>query len=85
MCLFWACWPSVDRRAFYLLHLTFRYCQKTPQFKACFKNLTETVKPCFTVEEQKNLNTVYNVSEQLAEFVCFKEGDRIARKLVLIC
>ncbi|XP_045764579.1 27 kDa hemolymph protein-like [Maniola jurtina] len=55
-----------------------RYCQKTPQFKTCFKNITDTIKPCFSVEEQKNLKTVYNVSEQLAEFVCFKEGDRIA-------
>ncbi|CAH2235098.1 27 kDa glycoprotein-like [Pararge aegeria] len=55
-----------------------KYCQKTPQFKNCFKNITDTVKPCFSVDEQKHLKTIYNISEQLAEFVCFKEGDRIA-------
>ncbi|XP_026490126.1 27 kDa hemolymph protein-like isoform X2 [Vanessa tameamea] len=55
-----------------------KYCEKTPSFKSCFRNMTESVKPCFSVEEQKNLKTVYNISEQLAEFVCFKEGDRIA-------
>ncbi|XP_023940490.2 27 kDa glycoprotein [Bicyclus anynana] len=54
------------------------YCHKTPQFKGCFNNITETVKPCFSAEEQKHLKTVHNITEQLAEFVCFKEGDRIA-------
>lgn len=55
-----------------------KYCEKTPSFKNCFRNMTESIKPCFNVDEQKNLKTVYNISEQLAEFVCFKEGDRIA-------
>ncbi|CAH2107066.1 unnamed protein product [Euphydryas editha] len=55
-----------------------KYCEKTPSFKKCFYNMTESIKPCFTADEQKNLKTVYNISEQLAEFVCFKEGDRIA-------
>ncbi|KAL0891938.1 hypothetical protein ABMA27_015179 [Loxostege sticticalis] len=54
------------------------YCAKTPQFKTCFKNMTSAVRPCFTDKERENLKTVYNVTEQLAEFICYKEGDRIA-------
>ncbi|RVE52499.1 hypothetical protein evm_002893, partial [Chilo suppressalis] len=54
------------------------YCAKTPEFKKCFKNMTEAVKPCFSQKERENLKTVYNVTEQVAEFICFKEGDRIA-------
>ncbi|XP_041975993.1 27 kDa glycoprotein-like isoform X2 [Aricia agestis] len=55
-----------------------KYCDKMPQFKSCFLNLTESMNPCVTAEEQANLKTVYNITEQLAEFVCYKEGDRIA-------
>ncbi|KAF9408933.1 hypothetical protein HW555_011544 [Spodoptera exigua] len=55
-----------------------KYCAKTPQFKNCFRNMTEMVKPCFSPAEQKNFNVMYNVTEQLADFICFKEGDRIA-------
>ncbi|KAJ8731816.1 hypothetical protein PYW08_014546 [Mythimna loreyi] len=55
-----------------------KYCVKTPDFKGCFRNMTETVKPCFSAPEQKNFKTLYNVTEQLADFICFKDGDRIA-------
>ncbi|CAG4941440.1 unnamed protein product [Parnassius apollo] len=55
-----------------------KYCEKTPLFKNCVRNMTESVKPCLTPDERANLKTVHNVSEQLAEFICYKEGDRIA-------
>ncbi|XP_063532518.1 27 kDa hemolymph protein-like isoform X1 [Cydia strobilella] len=55
-----------------------KYCAKKPQFKECFKVAVEAARPCFSSDEQKNLKIVYNVTEQLAEFVCFKDGDRIA-------
>ncbi|XP_049866439.1 27 kDa hemolymph protein-like [Pectinophora gossypiella] len=55
-----------------------KYCAKTPKVKECFMDMTEAVKPCFSVEEQQNLKIVYNISEQLAEFICYKDGDRIA-------
>ncbi|KAL4710394.1 hypothetical protein ACJJTC_008796 [Scirpophaga incertulas] len=55
-----------------------KYCEKTPSFKKCFKDMTEAVKPCFSEKERANLKTVHNITEQLAEFICFKEGDRIA-------
>nr|XP_049702773.1 27 kDa glycoprotein isoform X1 [Helicoverpa armigera] len=55
-----------------------KYCAKTPEFRGCFRNMTETVKPCFSGAEQKHFKTMYNVTEQLADFICYKEGDRIA-------
>ncbi|XP_038210246.1 27 kDa hemolymph protein-like isoform X2 [Zerene cesonia] len=55
-----------------------RYCDKTPDFKNCFQNMTDAVEPCLTAEERGNIKTVHNITEQLAEFICFKEGDRIA-------
>ncbi|CAK1552879.1 unnamed protein product [Leptosia nina] len=55
-----------------------KYCDKTPDFRNCFMNMTDAVKPCFSEEERNGLKTVNNITEQLAEFICFKEGDRIA-------
>lgn len=51
-----------------------------PQFKGCLKESMDAIKPCFSVDEQKNLKIINNVTEQLAEFVCYKDGDRIACK-----
>jgi hypothetical protein len=61
-----------------------RYCAKTPSFKKCFVEVTDAVKPCFAEKERANLKTVYNVTEQLAEFICYKEGDRIACKYTIV-
>ncbi|XP_045488273.1 27 kDa glycoprotein-like isoform X1 [Pieris rapae] len=55
-----------------------RYCDKTPSFRVCFSNMTDAVKPCLAEEEQQSMKTVHNITEQLADFICFKEGDRIA-------
>ncbi|CAG4977460.1 unnamed protein product [Colias eurytheme] len=55
-----------------------RYCDKTPDFKGCFRNMTDAIQPCLSEEERGNIKTVHNITEQLAEFICFKEGDRIA-------
>lgn len=55
-----------------------KYCDKKPLFEGCIKNFTETTKVCLAEKERAHLKTVYNVTRQLAEFICFKEGDRIA-------
>lgn len=55
-----------------------KYCEKKPLFEVCVKNFTESSKACLSDKEQVHLKTVYNVTQQLAEFICFKEGDRIA-------
>ncbi|XP_050682167.1 27 kDa hemolymph protein-like isoform X2 [Leptidea sinapis] len=55
-----------------------KYCDKTPSFKSCFHNMTEVAQECLSEEERGNVKIIHNISEQLAEFICFKEGDRIA-------
>lgn len=55
-----------------------KYCLKKTNFMNCFTTMLDASKPCFTVKERDHLNTVYNVSRELADFVCFKDGDRIA-------
>lgn len=55
-----------------------KYCNKSPEFKTCLQNLTDAVKPCFSVEEQKNFKTLHNITDQLLQFICYKDGDRIA-------
>ncbi|XP_045524028.1 27 kDa glycoprotein-like isoform X1 [Pieris brassicae] len=56
-----------------------KYCDKTPSFRVCFSNMTDAVKPCLAEDEQQSMKTVHNITEQLADFICFKEGDRIAQ------
>lgn len=55
-----------------------KYCKKTPVFTNCFNTLEQATNPCFADEERKNMKTVHNVTEQLVNFICYKEGDRIA-------
>ncbi|KAI5636372.1 hypothetical protein NE865_10875 [Phthorimaea operculella] len=55
-----------------------KYCHKRGEAKQCFRDMAESIKPCFNLDEQKNMKVVYNISEQLAEFICYKDGDRIA-------
>lgn len=63
------------------LDIVFRkYCNKSPTLKNCVKNFTDTIGNCFTPKERENINIVQNITDQLLSFVCFKEGDRIARE-----
>lgn len=55
-----------------------KYCEKTPLLKQCFRNFLSTVEPCLDSKEQGNIRIVHNITDSLANFICFKEGDRIA-------
>ncbi|CAH2075499.1 unnamed protein product, partial [Iphiclides podalirius] len=55
-----------------------KYCDKRPVFMSCFRNATEAVEPCLAPAEREHLKPFHNVTEQLGEFICFKDGDRIA-------
>ncbi|EEB13872.1 27 kDa hemolymph protein precursor, putative [Pediculus humanus corporis] len=55
-----------------------KYCKKSPDFKNCVSNFTEAFQPCLEKDEKSSVATIMNVTEQLAEFICYKEGDRIA-------
>ena len=57
-----------------------QYCNKSPILKDCVANFTNTVQNCFTPKERENIRLVQNITDSLLNFVCFKEGDRIARE-----
>ncbi|XP_075970850.1 27 kDa hemolymph protein-like [Anticarsia gemmatalis] len=55
-----------------------KYCAKSPQLKTCLHNLFDGVAPCIGSESLEHLNSAKNSSDQLIDFVCYKDGDRIA-------
>lgn len=61
------------------LDLVFKkYCQKKPIMKDCITNLTRAFEPCLDDEEKATQATAINVTNSLLEFICHKDGDRIA-------
>lgn len=61
-----------------------KYCAKTPAFKKCVKNLTDTLKQCLDDNEKSTMDTVLEVLKRLGEFLCYNDGDRLASKCALI-
>lgn len=57
-----------------------KYCKKYPEIYKCVEEVTEKVKPCLSAEEQKTLSKTLTIVGELKEFICFKDGDRIASK-----
>ncbi|XP_018321234.1 27 kDa hemolymph protein-like [Agrilus planipennis] len=55
-----------------------KYCAKKELVYNCVSNLTETVNKCLDDEEKESMKLFLNVTDSLANFVCFKDGDRIA-------
>ncbi|XP_012270782.1 27 kDa hemolymph protein [Orussus abietinus] len=54
------------------------YCRKSPLFKNCLNNFANSLEPCFTEKERDSRKIIQNVTDSLLNFICFKEGDRIA-------
>lgn len=54
------------------------YCNKRNILRACVNNFTDTINHCLDEKEKENKNIVLNITDSLLEFICFKEGDRIA-------
>lgn len=55
------------------------YCNKRSTLKACVSNFTDTIEHCLDKKERENKKVVLNITDSLLEFICYKEGDRIAR------
>lgn len=55
------------------------YCNKRSILRACVKNFTDAVEHCLDDKERASTNILMNITDSMLEFVCFKEGDRIAR------
>lgn len=46
----------------------------------CLRNFTNSVSGCLDEEEGKQKEVFSEIAEKLLEFVCYKDGDHIARK-----
>ncbi|KOB75976.1 hypothetical protein OBRU01_01617, partial [Operophtera brumata] len=55
-----------------------KYCAKTPELKTCIHTLLDGVSPCLDATARDQLTSAKNGSDQLIDFVCYKDGDRIA-------
>ncbi|KZC14568.1 27 kDa hemolymph protein, partial [Dufourea novaeangliae] len=44
----------------------------------CVSNFTAAIEPCLEPAEKENKKIIQNITDSLLNFVCFKEGDRIA-------
>lgn len=55
-----------------------KYCKKSPQLKYCMNNFTSAIEPCLDTNEKETKRVITNVTDALLNFICFKEGDRIA-------
>jgi len=62
-----------------------KYCKKWPDIYNCFDNATATIRQCLTEQEDKSFNKTLDIIQEMQEFMCFKDGDRLACKLFLIC
>ncbi|XP_011061018.1 PREDICTED: 27 kDa hemolymph protein-like isoform X1 [Acromyrmex echinatior] len=61
------------------LDIVFReYCSKRQAIRTCVSNFTNTMAVCLDEKMRENKKIVMNITDSLLEFVCYKEGDRIA-------
>ncbi|VEN62900.1 unnamed protein product [Callosobruchus maculatus] len=55
-----------------------KYCKRWPDIQACFQNATSFARQCMDIKEQDAFNRSLTILQELQEFVCFKDGDRLA-------
>ncbi|XP_059052443.1 27 kDa hemolymph protein-like [Achroia grisella] len=55
-----------------------KYCAKSPQLKTCIHSLTTSISPCLESTTREQIGPLNNGADQLIDFVCYKDGDRIA-------
>ncbi|KAM3961592.1 27 kDa hemolymph protein-like [Aphomia sociella] len=55
-----------------------KYCAKSPQLKTCIHTLTTTATPCLESKFKEQIGPLNNAADQLIDFICYKDGDRIA-------
>lgn len=54
------------------------YCNKRTTLRTCVSNFTGVVEHCLDEKEKENNKIILNITDSLLEFICYKEGDRIA-------
>jgi len=55
-----------------------KYCAKKHTILQCISNLTDVIEPCLEEKERVSLKVLQNITENMAEFFCYKDGDRVA-------
>lgn len=62
-----------------------KYCKKFPEIYKCMANVTNNIRPCLEEAERETLNRSLELVQELKEFICYKDGDRIASKSSIVC
>lgn len=57
-----------------------KYCDKKPQFLKCITNFMDKLSPCLEQSEKDHYQSINTAMDSLIDFVCHKEGERIACK-----
>ncbi|XP_044754779.1 27 kDa glycoprotein-like [Coccinella septempunctata] len=55
-----------------------KYCKKYPELSNCTDSFLESIQPCLEDNEKKSLNMSIALTHKLKEFICYKNGDRLA-------
>lgn len=55
-----------------------KYCDKSQELKVCINDLVTSVTPCLDEALRSRTGDITSASDQLIDFVCYKDGDRIA-------
>jgi hypothetical protein len=55
-----------------------KYCAKRSKVVTCVNSFISNLRPCLNAEENKALNVTLDILKQLGEFLCYRDGDRIA-------
>ncbi|CAH0728942.1 unnamed protein product, partial [Brenthis ino] len=55
-----------------------KYCAKSPQLKTCLHTFTAGISPCLDPVIREHIGAADNTTDQFIDFVCHKDGDRIA-------
>ncbi|KAJ8931796.1 hypothetical protein NQ314_015252 [Rhamnusium bicolor] len=55
-----------------------KYCKKWPSIYKCFDDVTSTARLCMDDNEEKAFNKSLVILNELQEFMCYKDGDRLA-------
>lgn len=59
-----------------------KYCKKWPEIYGCLDNVTATARSCMDNKEEAAFNKSLQILSELQEFMCFKDGDRMASKYI---
>ncbi|XP_060527627.1 uncharacterized protein LOC132702831 isoform X1 [Cylas formicarius] len=55
-----------------------KYCNRRPQLKECIQKSVDVAKECMEESEKQALNVTADLLEEIGNFACFHDGDRLA-------